>query len=770
MTSAQPANTVSAPKQTYTAPTAIEDGDMVFLSVKVNGNPDDNLVAFIERSGRLYLSHESALQLNFDTEFLQSLPPNMPLSDYPGVVYTYDRQRQAIDILASFSILTLETTIVGGPGNARTIASASPGLLLNYDLYSSYTNKDNIDLSGFAELRGFNDVGLISSTHLLQGVRSGNPHRWEHTTVRMNTVLEHSLQDSQITFRLGDTITNSVSWSRRTRIGGFQVSRNFDLQPYQTTVPLPAYFGTAALPSAVELYVNGIQQYTGRVPSGPFELNAMPMVNGAGRAQVVLTDALGRSTSVDFPFYTSSRLLRKGLTDWSFEAGYVRANYGYRSFDYGDPMASAVIRHGLTNDLTLESHMEGSKEVMLAGLGAILNVGGIGTFSGSWAQSLADGKRGTQYTAGYELRRGLFNIGVNLQRSDGAYRDVASAYGGAPVLRSDSAYVGVDTGKFGTFSLNHAYLQQADQPRYRFAGASWSRNLGKSITLSVSANQNLDDRADRSFYLNLIFSLGDGLSSYSSATQSKGARSYSAGIHHSARTDDEWSWSVQGQYSQAHTVNASAQASKRLRHMDVNLGVNTAKADQNAYAGASGAIVLMDGNIFASRRINDGFAVVSTSGVPSVPVKSENKLVGETSRHGQLLVPSLQAYQHNKISIDPIGLPVDMRIKRVTMDAVPRHGSGVNVKFAIDRVRAASIILHATNGDVVPMGARAYLNGGAQPAGWVGYDGRLYLEDLEPENQLVIQNDDNAICSVRFPYTAELGTLPEIGPFVCAPQ
>ncbi|NYT44995.1 fimbrial biogenesis outer membrane usher protein [Alcaligenaceae bacterium] len=767
MTSAQPAQ----PRSSDTHGNPVLPGDNagvpVFLSAKVNGNVDEDLILFVERDGGLYLPRESALQLNFSRDYLRAISDDIPLSDYPEVQYEYDRSLQGISISAPFSILDLSTTAVGGRSSVRAVASASPGLLLNYDLYSSYTNQDDISLSGFTELRAFNDFGLVSSSHLFQGTRAGNARRWERTTVRMDTVMEHSLQEEQVTFRLGDTLTNGLSWSRQTRIGGLQVSRNFALQPYQTTAPLPAYFGTAALPSAVELYIDGIQQYTGQVPAGPFQLSALPTINGAGQAQVVLTDALGRRTSVDFPFYNSNRLLREGLTDWSFETGYVRANYGYQSFDYShDPMASATIRHGFSNGFTAESHVEGKKGVVAGGVGAIFNIGTAGTVSGSWAQSLAQGEKGKQYTVGYELRRGPFGLGANVQRGSRQYRDVASGYGGVPIVRSDSAYLGLDTGGFGSVTVNYAHLQQVDQPRYRFGGVSWSRSFDRGLTLNISANQNLDERSDRSVYLNLAFNWDKGVSAYSSAVQSRGSRTYSAGASRSARKPDEWNWNVQAQSSEAQPASASGQTSRRFQYLDFNAGANSAGTDQNVYAGASGSIVAMDGGVFASRKVYDGFAVVSTSGIPAVPVKSQNQLVGNTNSRGQLLVPSLQPYQHNKISIDPTSLPVDMRIEAVNMEVVPRNASGVSVKFTMDRVRAASLILHTPEGQAVPMGAQVYLNDSDQPAGWVGYDGRLYVEDLGDENRLIV-HDDDAKCTVQFSYRAELDTLPEIGPLVC---
>jgi outer membrane usher protein len=102
------------------------------------------------------------------------------------------------------------------------------------------------------------------------------------------------------------------------------------------------------------------------------------------------------------------------------------------------------------------------------------------------------------------------------------------------------------------------------------------------------------------------------------------------------------------------------------------------------------------------------------------------------------------------------------------MNVVPRQGSGVNVKFVMERVHAASLILHQPDGKDVPMGAQAFLNGSKDAGGWVGYDGRLYLEGLQPDNRLIVSGA-GADCSVQFPYHAKADTLPEIGPLTCKP-
>ncbi|CAM5198458.1 hypothetical protein CDEF62S_03254 [Castellaniella defragrans] len=273
-----------------------------------------------DSKGHLTVSREGAPQLRDQ----RSLPraPSRPIRRFgclsAGVKVNYDAGMQSVAISAPFADLALRTNVLGTGLHETTHASASPGLLLNYDLYATDTPSQATILSGATELRAFSNLGVASTHYLTQEMKAeGAP--WTRTTVRLDSSLEHSFQDQQVTMRLGDTVTSGLPWTRQTRIGGFQIGSDFSLEPYQTTTPLPAYFGTAALPSSVQLYINGIQQYSGNTPAGPFNLYFQPSVSGAGQAQVVMTDALGRSTVVNFPFYTTSTLLRAGLTDWSFE-------------------------------------------------------------------------------------------------------------------------------------------------------------------------------------------------------------------------------------------------------------------------------------------------------------------------------------------------------------------------------------------------------------------------------------------------------------------
>lgn len=162
------------------------------------------------------------------------------------------------------------------------------------------------------------------------------------------------------------------------RIGGLQVARNFATRPDLITYPLPQFSGQAAVPSSVDLYINSYKNTSVSVNPGPFTLNTVPYINGAGQATVVTTDALGRQISTTVPFYVASSLLQAGLSDFSLSAGALRQNYGYRSADYGQWVASGSGRYGVTDWLTLEGRAEGAAELAVTGAGAGVRTGQLG--------------------------------------------------------------------------------------------------------------------------------------------------------------------------------------------------------------------------------------------------------------------------------------------------------------------------------------------------------------------------------------------------------
>ncbi|MNX46379.1 F1 capsule-anchoring protein precursor [compost metagenome] len=730
----------------------------LYLEVSLNGMAR-GLHPFRLQAGALSASRAVLRELSF------SLPDNaaewLPLRDLPGLVADYDAARQQLSLTAPLAMLQLPTATVGQAAVTAQPLSTSTGLLLNYDLYGTQGRGGSASLSAFGELRAFRGASVLSTTWLMQ--RTHDTQGWKDQSVRMDSTWSMAFPDRMLTLRVGDTLTGAVPWSRATRIGGIQLSRDFGLQPYRQTAPLPSFIGSATMPSDVELFIDGIRQYSGQVPAGPFQLNALPRINSTGTAQVVVTDALGRAATLSFSLFDSSRLLAPGLSDWTVDLGVVRRNYGLRSFDYGkQPVLTGTWRRGLSDSFTVEAHGEVTRGLALAGAGGVWQLGAAGTLSAALAGSRHDAdtpggsRSGTQTSLGYLWRQERLSVGLNGTRTQGDYRDVATAYGSAPAKGSASASVGYDMGGLGNVSVSYLYLRPVGQNASRYASVNWFRSIGRTTSVSVGMNQNLDKRSDRGIFVGLSWSW-DAQTSVSAGVQRSGDQGTvgTVSAQHSPLGDGGWGWRATARTGGG-TTGGQAEINYLGPYGRVQAGVSEmggGRASRYAYAGASGALVLMGGGVLAARRIDDAFAVVDTDGVAGVPVKLENRPVGQTNSRGLLLVVPVNAYQNNKLAIDPMDLPADVRIERAESLITPAGRSGARAHFGITPVRAAHVALMDAQGQPLPLGSRVQVNGqeGGQGGGAVvGYDGWVYLDTLDVRNTLAVRTPDGAVCRAQF--------------------
>lgn len=737
----------------------------LYLEVVLNGNPTGKIGHFVRDGRHFRVNSDTLRQLGF------RLPPDaqglIELTSLPGVEVDYHVAAQRLAITARADLIDQEQTVVNAPTSlsAMPAPTTAPGLLLNYDLYGTRDSGHSSSVSAYTELRAFNHWGVLSNTTLSRWASSANPDA-ASDTVRLDTSFSRSFVERGMTLRIGDLVSGGLAWSRPTRLGGIQLRRNFGLQPELITFPVPAFYGQANLPSTVDLYINGLKQYSSDVPSGPFQLNTLPIVNGSGQAQVVVTDGLGRQSTVDFPFYTTNQLLKKDLSDFSLEAGFVREDYGVESFSYAsEPAVSATYRFGLTNRLTLSAHAEAVSGLTEGGAGAVIAIGQAGVVNASFAASRERGTHGRQAGVGYNWRNERFNFSLDSRRTFGDYRDLATHYGQLPPSRTDRAQAGVDLGQAGSLGVSYVALQYPNEPRSRYASANYSKSIGRRMSLNVSVNQNLEDGNDRSVFLVLSMALDNGVSTSVSAQHGRNGHLAALDMNKSIDSDGGFGWRLRAQDGSAQE-GGLAELGYRGQQSDVRAGVQSFHGNTYGYASLSGALVVMDQQLFLARRIDDAFAVVSTDGVANVPILHENRPMGLTNQQGGLLVTSLNAYQRNHLSIDPMNLPADVDISRINAEVVPSDRAGTLVKFGIRSVQAASLILHDVHGEAIALGSSVTLQGSSAPAMVVGYDGMVYLEGLAAHNLLEVHTADGP-CRAQFNYQPVAKIIPVIGPLLC---
>lgn len=745
----------------------------LYLEVMLNDRPR-GLMQFVEREGRLQARVSTLRDIGFALPG-RSPEESLPLQLLEGVIVQYDAAQQRLSLTAPWSALTLPPTRIGEVAQASAPASASPGVLLNYDVYGNHAGGDTqVSLGTEVRLFGVGN-GVLRNTMLSQAYTDpSQDHRWRHENVRLDTTWQFDFPSSALSLQVGDFYAGFLDWNRTVRLGGIQIGRNFALQPYRVLTPTPTFLGEATVPSNVELYVEGLRQYSGEVPAGPFQLASQPGINGVGNAQIVVTDAFGRVRTLDFALYGTTQLLAKGLSDWSLGVGRMRSDYGIHSFAYDDTtVASASLRRGVTDQMTLEAHAEGGGGVGNAGLGAawLLGLRG-GVISTSYARSRYRGLQGGQYGLDYEWNSRIFNLNVGTQRTQGDYRDLGALQDSLPATASDHAVVGMNLPRVGALSVGYVNLEYPQAQRARYISAFWSRNFAGTWSASLSLSQNLDNDDDRSAYLTLSTTLGAERQLNLAAQRNGDRQALVADLSRPLPGDGDagaFGWRVQaragddggGGLAEIGWLNDAGRYAA---------GAAQQGGDTYAYASASGSLVWMGRHAFAARDIYDAFAVVDTGGYPNVPVRLENRVVGVTDEHGVLLVTPLRSWQRNRLSIDTLDLPANVRVARVEDEVTPRQQAGVRVDFRVEPVRAALLTLHDAQGRPLPLGSRVRQDGVEDRGVVVGYDGQAYLDTLQLHNVLHVDGPQGT-CRVVFDYPADtVSEMPRIGPLRCQPE
>lgn len=764
----------------------------LYLEPVVNGRQTGNVVPVNFRDGHYYLTPQQMLDAGLPVADRQATEIAVDRLAEVNVRYSGESQQLLIDIPNDW--LPRQHIAANNPETAIQ-AHSSLGFLFNYDVYASQNGSAGQPglVSAWSEQRLFDGFGVIANTGILRHGFNGDGASPDSGYMRYDSQWRYTDDRRMLSYTLGDLATGALPWTSAVRIGGLQLARNFATRPDLITYPLPQFSGQAALPTSVDLYINSYKNSSVAVNPGPFTLDAIPYVNGAGQATVVTTDALGRQVSTVVPFYVANTLLKAGSSDFNLASGALRRSYGIHSSDYGQWVASSSGRYGVTDWLTLEGRAEGAADLLVTGVGSGVRLGHWGVLNSSYSFSQAgngafvDGQptpvlssdqispldqygshHGEQTSLGYTYSNARFSLNAQRILRSAGYGDLA-AYKSRYRLsrRSDQLTGSVGLDRLGSVGAGYFDVRDTIGQRTRLVNFSYSVALWRNISFYAAINREIGSRGYSSqLQLTVPFDSW-GTTSVSASRDSNNRWSERVSYSRAAPTDGGLGWNLSYADGQHHDGGyRQADVTWRARRLEMRAGLYGNQQDYTRWGEVSGAVVAMNGGLYASNTINDAFALVSTNGYAGIPVRYENQPIGVTDRNGYLLVPTVTAYYHAKFQIDPLTLPADVTVPTVDKSVSIRERSGYLVDFPIDKIAAADVQLVDAQGKPLANGSVVMVMGQQQQS-YVGWDGMTYLSPVAKHTQLqVVSADDGQRCTARFSLTTVQG-LQRVGPIVC---
>ncbi|MFC4594331.1 fimbria/pilus outer membrane usher protein [Sphingobium tyrosinilyticum] len=728
------------------------------VGVVINGRPVSEPCLIIESAGALFVRRDipgqwglrlpvGRPQISVDgTEFAS-------LTGLPDLSAKLDSMGATLLIDAAPTLFT--ATHVGRSQHSLPVMEAAPVQYLGYDLsLSRWSGRWSASAIVDAGMSG--GWGVLGTTAVIQeGADSGG-------AVRLDSNFIRDFPDQRLRLMLGDAVTRGGDWNRPVRFAGISLGTDFSLAPNDITYALPRLSGSSALPSVVELAAASIRQSIAVQP-GDFAIDYQPVFTGGGEVTMTMRDVNGAARTVTQSFYTSPRLLREGLDDFSLEAGFLRKDFGARSFSYGAPFASGFWRHGLGGGLTLGGRMEANETVQLAGLGLGLILSSWGEVALSAAASRSRLGSGLMWRAQFQRITPRYSLTASYQEENAALVQVGDDVPSPEKRREFIVASSLLLGRLGSMNANYVENDSGEGRRFSSGSVSYATNIGPAW-LSLGARQTrMAEQRNNSLFGSLTLPFG----TRASAGLFIDGKRVAASAGRTPPPDKGWGYRLFASRAAGGLSLVEGGVTWRTAAGDIDLSASQTGNAENMRLQARGALLRVGGQIIAVPQLDYAFAVVDVIADEEVTVLFENRPVARKAGGGShAVITGLQPYSGNRIAIDVDDLPIDVIVTSAEKTVVPGYRQAVRVSFGEPSAHPVTLRVIDASGRAVAEGLLATVAGAAP--GVTGHDGAVFLADAHAGQEVVLTGPATA-CRVVVPAWSADQAMAGIVPLPCVP-
>lgn len=640
--------------------------------------------------------------------------------------------------------LAAEAFKAGHINLAGNIAASAPtrsdvGGFFNYDLavqHGEGLSEQRTTLGGLVELGAFYPGGVVLHRSLTPQWQRSDGGRMQRGAIRLDSRWVMDEPQSMRRLEIGDAVSRSGLGGRPLRFGGVSWGREFTTQPGFVTLPQPSLSGSSALPSVLEVYVNGQRRHREEVEAGPFVVTDIPMLTGDGQVELLVRDMLGREQLVSASYFTGSRQLRTGLTDYHLAAGWLRENYGLRSNDYAEAFGSGLYRYGVSDYLTLEGRATVADNNHSVGAVALTaGVPRLGNVDLALAHSRVKSEEGHSVLVSYQRSsRGRISVGLRGQYFSQSFREVGDGELGRDTEMLLGANAALHWQALGTLGVSRVEQHYYDRRVVINALTLTRRIQHASLQVRVS-----DSGGNGQRYYSLNLSLPLGREQHVSAGLRQRRDAALSSNQHYLRVQKNVPRRLGYGYSASlyrdeieGRAGLTSQLSGELHsdHAEWRARFDESEYSRYGEISVAGGVAMAAGHLAATRPIDESFALVSTDR-PGVALRVNGQAIAKTDSRGIAVLPDLQAYRRNNIALDPAHLPIDIDASARQISLAPHYRSGNLLEFSVARRRGVRVELRDADGRSLPTGARAHLVGGDDTFP-IGHGGRTYLPNVLP--------------------------------------
>lgn len=666
----------------------------------------------------------------------------------PAISYNYDpanltlkvRITNAIALAASGTSVDLSST----HSQTQQPHAVTSGFL-SYDVTESLARLSPSKLGGFFDAGFSNNTGRFDATN---NVDAMGFHRGLYAfTFDNNQDMSTAVLGDYQAVTSNQLTTNFV-------IGGLSISRNFNLQPDFIRNPTPTFSGTALSPTEADIYVNGVLYQTVQLQPGPFQLQNLNLPVGTNVTQIVLHDAFGNMTQFGTAFYGAQEVLAKGVSDYNYQAGFVRLNpFGVNDV-YGPLAAVGSYRLGFTNAFTGGAAFEASRGIVGGGpsLSARMPIGQVDLGA---ALSDARGVSGHAEGATYSFISGRISAQAAALLRSNDYATIALPVTSDRSTAATYESFGYRFSPFVNIDLSHTDTHNRDsgpsdqltsELNFHTGGQeSWTvslaRNRGSFFTLNAlppnTGAPNATGPEQNTWTAGVAVALNVGRTGYLQAqTSDTGGQTTTAVSYTNSAANSP------GQLAYTATAQVGGgqkslfeNAQYNADNFDVQEQATDAAGGSSALVGFSGALAFFKEGVFFTRPLQNAYGLVGVSGPGGTPVLLSGVTQGTTDNRGYIVVPNMTPYIDNHVELGGLETMPEYQADATEKVVVPRNQSADAVDFSVSKVQlfvGTLVVRHGSKIFPPRYGVFQIAGPGGAFVSDIGENGEFFFESLRP--------------------------------------
>ena len=694
------------------------------------------------------------------------------VSEIEGLTVRFDPINVTLSLQVAAKVLPRTAIDLGPQHRPGVIYPSDSSFFLNYGFNA---NGDE----SFSERR------YQFATEL--GVRTG-PWLFYNTTdeqwgnganSRFTRLLTNAQYDDRPNLRrltLGDFFTPTLDLDSSVALGGVSLTKFYSMDPYFIQYPTAAFQTEVTFPSTVQVRVDGNLVAQRQVQPGPVDITNITGLTGGQNVSVVIRDPFGREQVLQRPFFFATNAgLAQGLHEYSYNAGFVRRNYGIDSADYGPFAASAFHRYAFTDQLTLGARGQATDH--------LYNVGPFGTYQGPWGIVGAgvsiggrDSDSGPAGTAAYSYTGGNFSLNLGYQYLARHFAQLSDLESTFRTRTNEYASASAYSPRLGTLTATYTAMTTWDGPSTKLWNLVYTRGMldGKAL-FSANYSRTMEPQSTSLWLVSLryFFDTETSLVAAAGGTTHPGTQSQSVTLEKSIPQGEGVGYTLTGGHFHGDSDGAFGRAFVQANAAHVTVGAEYDRAS-SPQAGpgltqvfVAGSIGAVGGSVFAARPVTDSFALVRLPELRDVPVYANGWYAGKTDARGEVVATNIASYYDNFLAFGTKDLPLEYVFPSSEKVISPPTRSGTLVAFEIRKN-------HAVLGAVVESAKRTPLEfreltltrGDAVIRAFTARRGEFYVEGVTPgAYQLRVEGATPCTARITVPDPAE--AMNDVGTVVC---